>query len=453
VPETVSPFAVEPYSYAEAHALAHELGLSEPIAVTLVRRGYRTPEQARAFLAAEESHPPEAFEGMERAVNLVRAAIDSGRRITVHGDFDVDGVCATTLMVSALRDLGAECDWLIPDRIADGYGLTAENVRRLAERGTSLLITVDCGITSVDEVALAQELGMEVLVTDHHQPSDELPNCLILHPQISKYPFESLCGTAVAWKLACALTEGGEPSSAASDLDLVALATVADLVPLVGENRCLVRQGLAELRRAQRVGIRALLEVSKCDPERLDESDLGFRLAPRINAAGRLYRADAGVELFLTADEKRAEAIAIELSRANAERRATEREVDAAWSWPVGTGTRVWSESSPRGWSSAITARSSSSPWVKTEAGAARDAASRVSTCSPHWRPAPSTSRGSGGIRPRRGCRSEPRTWRLSSGPLPLTPTRPCARRTYAAGKASTRWWAASDWGWSWPKS
>jgi single-stranded-DNA-specific exonuclease len=330
VPETVSPFAVEPYSYAEAHALAQELGLSEPIAVTLVRRGYRTPAQARAFLAAEESHPPEAFEGMERAVGLVRAAIDSGRRITVHGDFDVDGVCATTLMVSALRGLGAECDWLIPDRIADGYGLTAENVRRLAERGTSLLITVDCGITSVDEVALAQELGMEVLVTDHHQPSDQLPNCLILHPRISRYPFESLCGTAVAWKLACALREGEGPSSAPNDLDLVALATVADLVPLVGENRCLVRQGLAELRRAQRVGIRALLEASKCDPERLDESDLGFRLAPRINAAGRLYRADAGVELFLTVDEKRAEAIAIELSRANAERRATEREVDAA---------------------------------------------------------------------------------------------------------------------------
>lgn len=328
--ETVSPFAVEPYSYAEAHALAQELGLSEPVAVTLVRRGYRTAAQARAFLAAEESHPPLAFEGMERAVTLVRAAIDSGRRITVHGDFDVDGVCATTLMVSVLRRFGAECDWLIPDRIADGYGLTAENVKRLAERGTSLLITVDCGITSVNEVALAQELGMEVLVTDHHQPSDQLPACAILHPQISNYPFESLCGTAVAWKLACALQEDPTSVSAQDDLDLVALATVADLVPLVGENRCLVRKGLAELRRARRPGVRALLEVSKCDPERLDESDLGFRLAPRINAAGRLYRADAGVELFLTEDEKRAEAIAIELSRANAERRATEREVDAA---------------------------------------------------------------------------------------------------------------------------
>jgi len=325
VPGTASPFAAEPYSYAEAHALADELGLSEPVAVTLVRRGYRTPEQARAFLAADETHSPFEFDGMEEVCERVRAAIAEGRRITVHGDFDVDGVCATALTISTLRELGADCDWFIPNRIEDGYGLSAENVRRLAERGTSLLLTVDCGITSVNEVALAKQLGMEVVVTDHHQPAAELPDCLILHPKVSGYPFEALCGTAVAWKLSCALREG-----AIGDLDLVALATVADVVPLVGENRAVVRRGLAEIRRARRPGIRALLEASKCDPERLDESDLGFRLAPRINAAGRLYRADAGVELFLTEDAERAEAIAVELGRANSERRATEREVDTA---------------------------------------------------------------------------------------------------------------------------
>jgi single-stranded-DNA-specific exonuclease len=324
VAETVSPFAADPYSYAEAHALAEQLGVSEPVAVTLVRRGYRTPEQARTFLAADETHPPSAFAEMEVAVERVLAAIEAGRRITVHGDFDVDGVCATALMVSTLRELGADCDWFIPSRIEDGYGLSAENVRRLAERGTGLLLTVDCGITSVAEVALARELGMEVVVTDHHQQAEDLPDCLILHPEVSGYPFVSLCGTAVAWKLACAL--GG----AERDLDLVALATVADVVPLVGENRSLVRRGLAEIRRANRPGIRALLQAAKCEPDRVDEGDLGFRLAPRINAAGRLYRADAGVELFLTEDESRAEAIASELSRANSERRATEREVDAA---------------------------------------------------------------------------------------------------------------------------
>ncbi len=327
--ETICDFAAEPYSYADARALSEELGLSEPVAVTLVRRGYRTPAQARSFLAADESHPPSSFEGMEQVVGRVRAAIQGGRRITVHGDFDVDGVCATALLVRTLRELGADCDWFIPNRIEDGYGLSGENVRRLAERGTDLLITVDCGITCAAEVALARELGMEVVVTDHHQPKPELPDCPILHPQVSGYPFEPLCGTAVAWKLACALREG-EGADPDPDLDLVALATVADVVPLVGENRALVRRGLAEIRRARRPGIRALLEASRCEPERLDEGDLAFRLAPRINAAGRLYRADAGVELFLTEEMGRAAAIAEELGRANSERRATEREVDAA---------------------------------------------------------------------------------------------------------------------------
>jgi single-stranded-DNA-specific exonuclease len=324
VPETQKAFAAEPYEYADVRAVADGLGLSEPVAVTLVRRGYRTPELARTFLAADESHPPAAFDSMEPIVARVRAAIAAGRRITVHGDFDVDGVCATTIMVSTLRGLGAECDWLIPDRIEDGYGLSAPNMEKLAKRGTSLLITVDCGVTAIDEVRLARDLGIETIVTDHHQAGDELPDCPILHPEISNYPFVSLCGTAVAWKLACALRENE------LDLDLVALATVADVVPLVGENRSLVKRGLVEMRRTRRPGLRALMAASKCEPTRLDEGDLAFRLAPRINAAGRLYRADAGVELLLTEDEGRAEEIAAELGRANSERRAREREVDTA---------------------------------------------------------------------------------------------------------------------------
>jgi single-stranded-DNA-specific exonuclease len=357
VAETTHAYAAEPYSYDEARALADELGLSEPVAVTLVRRGYRTPEAARAFLAADESHPPEAFRSMGAVVEIASTAIREGRQITVHGDFDVDGVCATAILVGALRELGAEGDWLIPDRIADGYGLCARNIEKLAERGTELLVTVDCGITAVGEVALAKSLGMKVVVTDHHQPGAELPDCPILHPGVDGYPFEELCGTAVAWKLACALRQasgapppeavaqpvaglgssavpgasvGGAPDACLADLDLVALATVADVVPLVGENRSLVRRGLEDVRRARRPGMRALLEAASCEPTQLDEGDLAFRLAPRINAAGRLYRADAGVELFLTADEGRAAEIAKELSRANHERRATEREVDAA---------------------------------------------------------------------------------------------------------------------------
>jgi single-stranded-DNA-specific exonuclease len=327
VPETLKTFAAEPYSYADVRAVGEELGLSEPVAVTLVRRGYRTPELARAFLAADESHPPSAFAGMEEVVERVLAAVRAGRRITVHGDFDVDGVCATALTVATLRGLGGECDWLIPDRIADGYGLSAANIERLAGRGTSLLLTVDCGITAVEEVRLARELGMEAIVTDHHQAGAELPDCPILHPEVSGYPFASLCGTAVAWKLAEALRTDADPDT---DLDLVALATVADVVPLVGENRSLVRRGLVAMRRARRPGLRALIAAAGCEPTRLDEGDLAFRLAPRINAAGRLYRADAGVELLLTEDGSRAEQIAAELGRANSERRATEREVDNA---------------------------------------------------------------------------------------------------------------------------
>ena len=344
MPESAPAFAAEPYSYTDVRSVAGALELSEPVAVTLVRRGYNTPELAREFLSADESHPATAFEGMDEVVTQLRAAIEAATRITVHGDFDVDGVCATTVMVSTLRGLGADCDWLIPDRIADGYGLSADNVERLAARGTGLLITVDCGITAVEQVRQARELGMEVIVTDHHQPGEELPDCSILHPEVSNYPFPSLCGTAVAWKLASALRGAPEAGSSGTpievgpgdvsadavvDLDLVALATVADVVPLVGENRSLVRRGLAEIRRAQRPGMRALIAASKCEPTTLDEGDLAFKLAPRINAAGRLYRADAGVELMLTEDADRAEQIAIELSRANSERRATEREVDA----------------------------------------------------------------------------------------------------------------------------
>ncbi len=331
MPDSAHAYRSEPYSYREVRALVAELGLSEPVAVTLVRRGYGSPEAARAFLAADETHAASAFASMSQIVEQVLTTVRVGSRIAVHGDFDVDGVCATAILVGALRELGGECDWLIPDRIADGYGLTAANVERLAARGTSLLITVDCGVTAVEEVALARSLGMEIVVTDHHQPGSELPDCPLLHPRLDGYPFEHLCGTGVAWKLALALrAEAGHSDDPDADLDLVALATVADVVPLVGENRALVRRGLEEGRRARRPGLRALLEAARCEPTALDESDLSFRLAPRINAAGRLYRADAGVELFLTADESRAAAIAAELNRANGERRATEREVDAA---------------------------------------------------------------------------------------------------------------------------
>jgi single-stranded-DNA-specific exonuclease len=317
-------FTLEPFDYGAARALMAGLGLAEPVAVTLVRRGYDTVAEARAFLEADEQHDPFAFDTMAEVVARIRAAIDAGRRITVHGDYDVDGVCSTALLIRALREEGAQTDWLIPDRMADGYGLTSTGVETIAARGTSLLITVDCGIGSAAEVEAAKLAGLEVIVTDHHHPGAELPDCPILHPVLSGYPCEELCATGVAFKLAAAL-RGAE--AVRSDLDLVALATVADLVPLRGENRSLVRLGLAEARRARRPGLRALMAVASVRPERLDEGDIAFRLGPRINAAGRLYRADAGVELMLCADQERAARIATELDRANRERRTVEEEV------------------------------------------------------------------------------------------------------------------------------
>jgi single-stranded-DNA-specific exonuclease len=298
------------------------LALAEPVAVTLVRRGYRTVDEARAFLEAAEAHDPFEFDSMKEVTERIRQAIAQGRTITVHGDYDCDGVCSTAILVRALRELGASCDWYIPDRLGDGYGLTLSGVERLAARGTGLLLTADCGVTCPDEVQAARAIGMEVIVTDHHEPGERLPDCALLHPRLSGYPFGELCATGVAHKLSAALL-GAE--RAAADLDLVALATVADLVPLRGENRALVRAGLRVARQARRPGLRALCAAAGVQPERLDEGDLAFRLGPRINAAGRLYRADAGVELMLTADDDRAASIATELDRVNRERRDAER--------------------------------------------------------------------------------------------------------------------------------
>lgn len=322
--ESQKRFRLAPYSYEEAAEIAGALELPEPVAAVLVRRGHRTVEDAREFLAADERHDPSEFEGIGRAVGTIRAAIDEGKLITVHGDYDVDGVTSTAILVRTLRELGADCDWLIPGRVEDGYGVTGATIDRLAERGSGLLITADCGITSVGEVEKAKSLGIDVVVTDHHQPGEELPDCPIVHPVIASYPCPDLCAAGVAHKLAAALV-GVE--QAERDLDLVALATIADMVPLHGENRSLVRRGLEQMRRSPRIGLRALMASGKVTPECVSESDIGFRLSPRINAAGRLYRADAAVELFLTEDPKRAGEIAVELDRANHDRREIEREV------------------------------------------------------------------------------------------------------------------------------
>jgi single-stranded-DNA-specific exonuclease len=313
------------YALDAALTLEHELGIGHVLAQVLVRRGLADPATARAFLDADERHEPTAFTGIESALSAIRGQIAAGGRIVVHGDYDVDGVCATAIMVRALRSLGADAGWFLPSRIDDGYGLSLATVERLAARGTALIVTVDCAITAVEEVAAARAAGMKVVVTDHHAPRADgrLPECPIVHPAVCDYPCPHLCGTGVAYKLAQALGA----VTAEEDLELVALATVADLVVLQGENRRLVRAGLGALAATVRPGLRALMAVSRADPSALDAGTLGFRLAPRINAAGRLARADAGLELLLCEDPARAQAIAAELDAVNAERRAVEQRI------------------------------------------------------------------------------------------------------------------------------
>ncbi|HEX4733791.1 MAG TPA: single-stranded-DNA-specific exonuclease RecJ [Thermoleophilaceae bacterium] len=321
-----SRWTCDPFSVEAAEAIARELGLSRVAAQVLARRGYDTPDLARAFMQAADSHDPTLLNDAAEACRLILAHVERGSRIVVHGDYDVDGVCATAVMVSALRRLGASPSWYLPSRFEDGYGLNGETVERLAREGTGLIVTVDCGVTAAAEVERALAAGVDLVVTDHHKPGEQLPACPVVHPALGDYPFASLCGTAVAYKLgqALAVAAGANPDAALEDMDLVALATMCDLVPLVGENRRLAREGITEMRRGRRVGLRALMNVSGLAPAEVDERAAGFRLGPRINAAGRLQRADAALELMLTQDEDRAAEVARELDQLNSERQDEE---------------------------------------------------------------------------------------------------------------------------------
>ena len=342
-------WTIEPCTYAEAKALAEALDVSETVASILVRRGFRDVEAARAFVAGElEPHDPFLLGDMAVAVERIRAAIAEGRRICVHGDYDVDGICATALAVLTLRTLGADVEWHLPSRFEEGYGVSGDTISRLADEGCTLLLTVDCGITAVEEVAAAKARGLEVIVTDHHRPGPTLPDCPVVATRPSDYPFPELCGTGVVCKLAQALGVDVAPY-----LDLVALATIADVVPLLDENRSLAIAGLRALARTQRPGLQALMRNAHVDPAAVDAAAVGFRLAPRINAAGRLGRPDAALELLLTTDAKEAKRLADELETLNRDRQAVEDRILRAAiaeveSWPEPKRRRrgyvIWGE-------------------------------------------------------------------------------------------------------------
>lgn len=315
------------YDQEEVGALRGALGVSEVTAAVLARRGLVDPVRAAAFLAAEPpGHDPLLLGDMAIAVERIRAAIQAGERVCVHGDYDVDGVCATAVAVLTLRELGADVVWHLPSRFEEGYGLARATVERLAADGVDLILTVDCGISAVAEVALARELGVDVIVTDHHRPGDELPACPVVATRPSSYPFPELAGTGVAHRLAEALLGAGHPLLD-RHLDLVALATIADVVPLLDENRSLAAAGLRALARTQRPGLRALMRSARVDPAAIDSTAVGFRLGPRINAAGRLGRPDVALELILTDDQARADVLAAELEALNRDRQSIEERI------------------------------------------------------------------------------------------------------------------------------
>jgi single-stranded-DNA-specific exonuclease len=302
------------------------------IVQVLYNRGITTPEQAEAFLAPDAlMGNPFQMRGVNEAVERVRRAIRAGEAIAVYGDFDADGVTATALLVQVLRSLGARAKPYIPHRIDEGYGLNLDALQQLKDDGVRVVITVDCGVRSLDEVAFGTRLGLDMIITDHHAPTETLPDAFaVIDPKQPhcKYPTKDLSGVGVAFKLAQALLRvharvplnNQAPVSEDALLDLVALGTVADLVPLTNENRALVQRGIARLRASERPGIQALIRHAALKPELLDAGHIGFTLAPRLNAAGRLEHALMAYDLLTTIYPDEAEALAQKLEETNRER-------------------------------------------------------------------------------------------------------------------------------------
>ena len=307
-----------------------EAGLPALAATVLCARGVDTPEAAAAFLAAADAplHDPMLLRDMDRAVERMERALAGNEYIAVYGDYDVDGITSTCLLTRFLSSRGARVIPYIPDRLEEGYGLNREAVELLADKGVTLIVTVDCGITAVEEARYAASLGLDVIITDHHECKDELPQAVAVvdpHRRDCGYPFPCLAGVGVALKLALALTPGSERERVLSEYaDLAAIGTVADVMQLSGENRAIVRRGLQALARTRRPGLRALIREAGAEGKSLTASCIGFTLAPRINAAGRMGCAPVAAELLLTEDPGRAEALSHALCALNRERQSIE---------------------------------------------------------------------------------------------------------------------------------
>ncbi len=310
-----------------------EFQIPEIIARALINRGINTVPKVEAFLNTEldSLYDPYLLKGMDQAVRRILEAVKCKDKICVYGDYDVDGITSTALMIRTLKELGSDAVYYIPNRIEEGYGLSISSMDRIRELGVSLIITVDCGIRSNEVVDYAQSLGMEVIVTDHHECEGELPKAFSIvnpHQHDCSYPHKGLAGVGVAYKLVSALLSSeGNNTFAKELLDIVSIGTIADVVPLLDENRIIVKKGLERIRNTNNEGIKALLEVCGLSGKELNAYNVAFMLAPRINAAGRIADATECVELLITDSGNRAMEIARKLDSDNRERQAIENEI------------------------------------------------------------------------------------------------------------------------------
>jgi len=311
-------------------------GLHPLVRDILIKRGYHKPEEVEAFLNPdydEQLHDPYLMKDMKPAVDRILEAVEKKQSIVIYGDYDIDGITASTVMVETIRNLGHVARSYIPDRFEEGYGINLDALQKLKQEGTELVITVDCGITSAKEVTWAMENGLDIIVTDHHSVPATIPKAIaVINPKQSDcgYPFKDLAGVGVAFKLAQALQiKSGKPEAGHEKwlLDVVALGTVCDVVTLVGENRVLVSFGLKVTNNTRRVGLMALAEVSSVEMGKISSYTLGFMFGPRMNAAGRLEHAERSVELMLTNDTTRAKQIAGELDSLNKQRQSDQAKI------------------------------------------------------------------------------------------------------------------------------
>jgi len=342
---------IQPYDAGRVADLARAADVSPVVAGLLLGRGFDDPRRIKAFLDPKLTflRPPEELPGCQAAAEALHRAIEARRRIVVYGDYDVDGMSGTAVLYLCLRLLGADVGYYIPHRMDEGYGLNDEALAELASRGTQTIVTVDCGITSCAQARKARELGLELIITDHHQPDAELPDAAALvHPALpgTEYPFAGLSGSGVALKLAWALCQQAAGAKKVGQrmrnfllqaVGLASLGTVADVVPLVDENRVLVRHGLVSLANQPTLGIARLMKLAKVEPSHprggspsLSAEHVAFQLAPRLNAAGRLGQPLLGVELLVTDRPERAEELAAYIDRLNENRKTLELRVRRA---------------------------------------------------------------------------------------------------------------------------